>query len=150
MRRKSNQIEAENFGQARNDEQRGLTEKAIKGYSTILKKNPLHLDATARLLVLFRKTKNIDNEIALLRTSIASHEKHIEKAQQAWIAEHRQIAEDSRELAKMLGLLNAKELPFYEHEVLQKWKKRLDGLEARSTKIKAKVSKKTSSSKAKA
>jgi len=136
--RKQRQAEEEKFNSARQLEIMGELPGAITAYEQILKKNPLHIDATSRLLILYRKMKNIPKEISLLSDAIASHEAHVESSQRAWIMEHEDIAERSRPLAKMLGLLNAKELPFYEHEVVEKWKKRLEAAKKRCDKKKEK------------
>lgn len=121
--------EAEKFSEARLFEKESAIPKAIKAYYAILKKNPLHIDATKRLLILLRKTKSNAEEIKLLRNSILKHEDYVEIQQKTYIKNHKKIAEDSKPLAQMLGLLNAKELPFYEHEVLSLWKTRLVNLQ---------------------
>jgi len=129
MKEKRGTWEIQNFQDALAHEKTDSVEMAIQNYKAILKKNPLHIDAAARLLILYRKSKQTATEVKFLKKIIDSHEAHIESAQREWIKSHQKLANDSKPLAKMLGLLNAKELPFYEHEVLQKWKKRLELLE---------------------
>jgi len=131
--------EGERYQSARKYELEGAFAEAIKIYRTIIKRNPIHIDVVSRLLILYRKTKDRDAEIELLKNAVSSHENHIEEAQQEWICTHQEIAEDSRPLAQILGLLNAKNLPYYENEVLQKWKKRLGLLEQRKAKSSTKV-----------
>ncbi|MGA9650448.1 MULTISPECIES: hypothetical protein [Pedobacter] len=126
--------EGEKFESAKKLELEGAFADAVKIYQTIIKRNPIHIDAVSRLLILYRKTKAMDAEIELLKNAISSHENHIEEAQQEWIDNHQEIAEDSRPLAQILGLLNAKHLPYYEHEVLQKWTRRLALLKQRRDK----------------
>lgn len=129
MKGKGNTLENTTFQAAFAFEKTGSAEKAVKKYEVILKKNPLHIDAAARLLILYRKSKQTAIEVKFLKKIINDHGAHIESSQREWIKSHKKLANDSKPLAKMLGLLNAKELPFYEHEVLQKWKKRLELLE---------------------
>jgi hypothetical protein len=131
MSRKSRILEAEKFESARSLEAAGENLQAIKAYHLVLKKNPLHTAATSRLLILYRKEKNIQAEITLLKDSLSAHENHNAESQREWISEHKKIAEDSRPLAKMLGMLGPDELPFYAHEILQKWKRRIAALEKR-------------------
>jgi len=136
MTKKQRILEQEKYQAARLLEQSGDTIKAINSYEKIIKKNPVHIDATSRLLILYRKQKKSIMEIELLENAIANHHAHIESSQREWISEHREMAERSRPIAKMLGLLNAKELPFYEHEILNRWKLRLERLKSRIQKSK--------------
>jgi hypothetical protein len=128
MTKKPRILEQEKYHAARLLEGSAETIKAIDLYQQILKKNPVHIDTTSRLLVLYRKQKNTVKEIDLLENAITNHLTHIESSQRKWISEHREMAEQSRPLAKMLGLLNAKELPFYEHELLNQWQSRFERL----------------------
>lgn len=147
MSKKSKIMEAEKFAIARNLETANEFAQAIKAYQSVLKKNPLHTGATSRLLILYRKEKNIQAELSLLKDSIKSHENHIEQEKREWISEHKKIAEDSRPLAKMLGMLGPNELPNYEDEIIQKWQRRLNALEKR---IKTKAIKKSTAKQTKA
>lgn len=126
------------YESARKLELDGSFSEAIKTYEALLQRNPIHIDAVSRLLIIYRKVKNTEAEMELLKKAISSHENHIEQEQQEWIDTHSQIAEDSRPLAQMLGLLNSKNLPYYEHEILQKWKRRLIILGQRQIKSSAK------------
>lgn len=128
MRTSKSKSEAERFAEARLFEKESATPKAVEAYYAILKKNPLHVDATKRLLILLRKAKSIEDEVKLLTNSIVKNEGYIEIQQKKYIKNLKKIAEDSKPLAQMLGLLNAKELPYYEHRLLSSWKTRLGNL----------------------
>lgn len=144
MTKKQKILEQEKYDAARLLERSEETIKAINSYEQILKKNPVHIDATSRLLVLYRKQRDTVKEIELLENAIENHQAHIESSQREWISEHREMAERSKPLAKMLGLLNANELPFYEHEIINRWKSRLERLKIKIQKSKTARTKNTS------
>jgi len=97
---------------------------AAEQYALILKHNPLHVEAGNRLMMMYRKLKEYKKEAALINKLVAAHEKEIEGNQREWIKNHGELAELSRPLAESLGLLDSKGLPYYENELLKRWKKR--------------------------
>ena len=132
--RKQRVIEQEKYLAARALEGEKEVKKAVEGYQQIVKKNPLHIQAVSRLAILYRKLKLEDQELELLEKAVTNHQSHTEDAQREWIASHREIAEHSKPLAKMLGLLNENDLPVFKHEEFDRWKSRLDRLKEKINK----------------
>jgi hypothetical protein len=79
-------------------------------------------------LILYRKKKSRQKELQLLESAIAGLQSRIETDQREWVSEHKQMADLSRPLAKMLGLLDENDLPTYPDELLSRWKTRLEAL----------------------
>ncbi|WP_316812147.1 hypothetical protein [Pedobacter heparinus] len=124
MAKKQKKIESGLYLQGRAFEGEKSYAEAARQYEKILKANPLHIEASNRLMIVYRKLKLHRKESALISKAIAAHEKDIEVKQQQWIKEHSKMAELSRPLARSLGLLTSKGLPVQENELLIKWKLR--------------------------
>lgn len=131
MRKKAKIIEAERMEQAKAFEEAADYTQAIKSYRIILTRNPVHIAAATRLLVLLRKSKDLKAEIKLLKELIHSQKTALETRHQNWVREHREISEASKPLARMLGLLDTKGQPNQADEQTTKWQSRLLALEKR-------------------
>lgn len=107
--------------------------EAAEQYVLILNQNPLHVEAGNRLMMMYRKLKEYKKEVSLINKLVAAHEKEVEGNQREWIKNHGELAELSRPLAESLGLLNSEGLPFYENEMLNRWKKRREILSKKIT-----------------
>lgn len=142
MSKKARLIEKERMQKAKAFEHAAELPQAIKTYGAVLGKNPVHIQAASRLLVLLRKTKDAHAEVKLLKDLITNRQARLETIQKNWVDAHKQLARDSAPLAKILGLLGSKELPISQDETLEKWKARLISLEKRITIKKEKAAKK--------
>ena len=131
------------YHQSRNLEKEGEPDQAIKGYRAMLKKNPLHIGATARLLILYRKRGELQQEIQLLESSLCDHNAHSALEKKNWIAAHQQLAEDSKALASLLGISESTVLPSPRQEILAKWQLRLQRLKDKLTRDKQLLKKRT-------
>jgi len=134
MSKKAKIIEAEKMETAKALEAEGDYVHAIKTYRSILAKNPVHLHSASRLLILLRKGKDIKAEMKLLKNLISSQQAHLKTLQQNWISTHQKVAEATRPLASILGLLDTDGQPGQADDTLTKWKSRLQGLEKRLSK----------------
>lgn len=112
--------------------------EAIKLYENVVKWEPLHLDAQHRLMVLYRKIKEPNKEIKIIKRAITAYRKGIESDQRDWLKRNKEKADLTRELASSLGLLATNGLPLYQNETLLKWENRLLLLEERIARSKLK------------
>ena len=124
MTKKQQKIESGLYLQGRTFEGEKSYAEAAGQYEKILKANASHINASNRLMIVYRKLKLYAKESALISKAIAAHEKDMEEKQHKWINEHSEMAELSRPLARSLGLLTSKGLPVQENELLNKWKLR--------------------------
>jgi tetratricopeptide (TPR) repeat protein len=131
MTKKAKVIEAERMETAKALEAGEDYMQAIKAYRTILSRNPVHIAAATRLLVLLRKSKDLNAEIKLLKELIRSKKEDLKTRHQNWVTKHREISEASKPLAHMLGLLDAKGQPEQADEQTIKWQARQLALEKR-------------------
>ena len=98
---------------------------AIKGYQKASKTDPSNIPAWNRQMILFRKSKSKLQEISLIKTAIFQYKKSIAEAHEAWLSENQEKAENSLQLAKILGLVKSSGMPLSEHPILEKWETRL-------------------------
>lgn len=98
--------------------------EAVEQYKLALKSDLLHVEASNRLMIVYRRLKLYEKEAALITKLIVAHQKDIETKQRGWIKSHKKMAEMTKSLAHSLGLLSSKGLPLYENELLKKWEKR--------------------------
>lgn len=122
-------IEAGHFDEGRKAEKDMQFNDAAKHYLLLLKKNPAHVAANNRLMIVYRKLRELYKEAELIKRAIKAIEGAIERRQQQWIDEHPDKARDTKALAMSLGLLGEKGLPIVEHEQISTWQRRLTTLE---------------------
>jgi len=112
-------------------EKSGNLAGAIKLYQKAVSTDPSNSQAWNRQMVLYRKSKTKADEVNLVRTAIAEYQKSIEAQQHNWLTANRTKADNTRELAQVLGLLEPNGLPRREDAILEKWQTRLYLLEYR-------------------
>jgi len=110
-------------------EKLGDTANALKLYQKATTTDPANSHAWNRQMVLFRKTKTKEDEVKLIRAAISEYQKSVATAKQVWMEEHKEKADSSRELASVLGLLEANGLPKNDDATIEKWQTRLYLLE---------------------
>ncbi|MDQ8051945.1 MAG: hypothetical protein REI78_02915 [Pedobacter sp.] len=118
---------------------------AIALYLKAVKADPSNPQGWNRLMIAYRRTKTQLQEAALIKEAIENYQTAIKSAQNDWIADNKEKIEGSRELAKVMGLLDNEGLPKNTDQTVEKWQTRLYLLEYR---IRAKK-KKADSKKAK-
>lgn len=112
---------------ARGYEKDGENDKAIKSYLAIIKKKPLQEIAYNRLMILYRKLREYQKEIAVIDQAIDAFEsgsnsgkKNNESRKQA----DRMIGKLSLSLGKVTGLIDKKGKSLYDPEPVASWRKR--------------------------
>lgn len=140
MRKKARIKEKEKLEKARSFELAADFPQAIKTYRSVLAGNPVHLQAATRLLVLLRKTKDLNSEVQLLKALIPAQQAHLDTAYQSWLGTHSGLAKDTAPLARILGLIGNQDRQVSNDDTLAKWQSRLQALEKR---LKAKPAKAT-------
>jgi len=136
----------EQFDAALTLERSGDTAGATTLYQKAVKTDPSNTHAWNRQMVLYRKAKAKEDEVKLIKVAIAEYQRSIETKQQEWLSTNQDKAERTRELAKVLGMLEPTGLPKKDDSIVEKWKTRLYLLEYR---IKNARKKTTSARKAK-
>ena len=134
----------EQFAAALELERAGDNAAALKLYQKSAMTDPANSHAWNRQMVLLRKAKSKEAEAKLIKLAIAEYQKAHETKQQDWLKENRAKADSTRELARVLGLLEPTGLPKSDDTIIEKWQARLYLLEYR---IKNARKKKTSSKK---
>ena len=132
----------QHYHAARDLEKLGDQAGAVQLYQKAVKTDPLNVHAWNRQMVLYRKSKSREEEIKLIETAISEYKKEAETHRQNWLKENETKVESSRELAKVLGMLEANGMPVNDDTALEKWRTRLYLLEYRlknSRKKKAKI-----------
>jgi hypothetical protein len=109
---------------ARAKERENAYADAVSLYMQLLKEDPLNVQASSRLMVIYRKQKNYSKELSIINKAIAAYEANIIAQQKNWSKSNRKAAGLSKRLAEHLGLLDKKGLPLYEDKVIANWKKR--------------------------
>jgi len=117
--------EAGYFELGRQAERDGQLKDAVKQYLLVLKRNPAHIEANNRLMMVYRRLHEYSKEILLIKDAVMALELEKEQQQGRYINDHPEKARDTRELALTLGLLGKKGLPLVENEAVLRWQKRL-------------------------
>ena len=104
---------------------------AIKMYHKAVTTDAYNAHAWNRQMILYRKLKTKEDEVKLIKTAIAEYQKSIETQQQNWVQTNKAKADDTRQLAEALGLLQSNGLPLSDDTTLEKWNTRLYLLEYR-------------------
>ncbi|TCD08583.1 hypothetical protein EZ449_12135 [Pedobacter frigidisoli] len=119
------------FVEALELEKSGDTTSALKLYQKAVTTDPSNSHAWNRQMVLFRKSRTREQEVELIKNAISGYQKSAESRKRDWMEENRKKADSSRELAKMLGLLEETGLPKGDDTLIEKWQTRLYLLEYR-------------------
>jgi hypothetical protein len=102
----------------------GATEEAVEAYQRVLKGDPLNVMAIGRLLIIYRRQKEYQLELALLKASIAAYEAVQLTAQEAWRKKHQKAARISMLLAKKLEGGTKKGPVIYDDRLVTGWRRR--------------------------
>ncbi|SDG68566.1 hypothetical protein SAMN05421827_109158 [Pedobacter terrae] len=121
----------EQFTAALQLERAGDAAAALKLYQKSAVTDPANSHAWNRQMVLLRKAKSKEQEVKLIKQAIAEYRKSYETKQQDWLTENQDKADSSRELARVLGLLEPTGLPKKDDTIIEKWQTRLYLLEYR-------------------
>lgn len=119
---------------ARQAEKSGDLKSAEKLYQKIVKAHPAAFTAFDRLMVIYRKQKELSKELETIDLAIGNFKKDYLEKQQAWIAKNEAAAGLSRDLAISLGLMDHEGLPVSADPQLSRWLKRKELLLRRSEK----------------
>ncbi|RYE53205.1 MAG: tetratricopeptide repeat protein, partial [Sphingobacteriales bacterium] len=132
----------QHYHAARDLEKSGDHAGAIKLYQKAVKTDPLNIQAWNRQMILYRKSKSREDEVRLIKTAISEYKKQTEGLQQQWLQENKAKVESSRDLAKVLGLVESNGTPLSNDTILEKWQTRLYLLGYRLKNARKKTSKK--------
>ena len=125
MSRRKNIQSKKQFDEALALERAGDLIRALKGYKKSVATDPANSHAWNRQMVIYRKTKTKEEEVKLIKTAIDAYQKSVVTKQLDWLEQNRTKADSSRELAKVLGLLEPTGLPKSEDATIEKWQTRL-------------------------
>jgi tetratricopeptide (TPR) repeat protein len=110
---------------AKQAEQGGNPDEAVKLYNQALKNNPADELAYNRLMVYYRRKKEYKKELAIIRSAIASQLRHAQESGLQWLKKNRKTARTAKALVKSLGLVDRKGMPKLETRQIAAWRKRL-------------------------
>jgi hypothetical protein len=119
---------------AKQAEQREELAAALDLYGKVTAGDPLQAHAWHRQMVILPKLKKPQQELRLIEKAIASYRQGIRDDQGQWIQANRDKVENSRALAKTLGLVDSDGLPNVNDEVTPKWAQRQALLQTRQQK----------------
>lgn len=109
-------------------------EEAVRLYHDVLKKDPLHVRAYDRLMILYRKEKDYKKELSLINSGIRTFEKLYNNHP----GKHsKKISEISNKLNKAFHLVDKKGNSLYAPEPVGRWQKRRAVVEKKLNKSKA-------------
>ena len=109
--------------QGRSYEAEESYDKAIKFYTAVIKKKPMNEMAYNRLMILYRKLKDYQKEIAIIDQAIGLFESESNSGSGNKHAD-RKIGKLSLTLGKLTGLIDKKGKSLYDPEPVASWKKR--------------------------
>lgn len=133
------------FQDALSLEKSGDLPTALKRYQQAVGADPGNAKAWSRQMILYRKSRTPLQEAKLIKTAISAYQNSIKSDHEGWLKQHREKADSSRELAGVLGLLDADGTPVKEDPAIGQWQTRLYLLEYRIKNARKKKAKKHSS-----
>jgi tetratricopeptide (TPR) repeat protein len=119
--------------EAREVEQDQDTDMAVKLYLRAMKKEPHLALPYERLMVIYRKQKKYDEELALLHRAISAFEAFYQQRAEKILQKTKGAGRLSAALAKSLGQNNKKDMSSYPQPI-PKWSSRLAVVEKRLAK----------------
>lgn len=122
--------------EARLKEKEGDLKTAEKLYQQVLKTDPAIYQAYDRLMIIYRRQKDSQKEIEIIKLATDNFKNNYLERQRVWIEKNEIAAGLSRDLAISLGLMDKDGLPLTSDPLLIKWDKRLTLLEKRMEKKK--------------
>ena len=102
-------------------------DSAIEEYVKIIKSDQLNEHAYNRLMILFRKKKDLKKELSLINSGIREYEKFYKSRAR----NSKKVNELSDKLKKAVGLVDKEGHTLYDPEPIATWKKRKSLLEKR-------------------
>ncbi|WP_316797699.1 hypothetical protein [Pedobacter frigidisoli] len=121
----------EQFDAALELEKSGDTGGAMQLYQKAAVTHPANYHAWNRLMILHRKTRSKEDEVKLIKLAITSYQDALHSKQEEWAKQNSEKAESTRELARILGLLEPTGVPKNDDTTIEKWQTRLYLLEYR-------------------
>ncbi|MCG2613108.1 hypothetical protein LZZ85_02415 [Terrimonas sp. NA20] len=115
--------------QAQRFEKDGELADAAKLYLRHLKMLPGNEYAFSRLMIIYRKQRDVEKELAVIDRAIKALQAIFKKSLK--VAPTRKTVEISRKLMKAMGLADNRGVELNEREPLRKWRKRKELLERR-------------------
>lgn len=106
-------------------EKSGDTTASLKLYQKATSTDATNTHAWNRQMIIYRKNKSKEEEVKLIKLAIAAYQKSTAIKQQDWQAKNKQKADSTRELAKVLGLLEPSGHPKNDDTTIEKWQTRL-------------------------
>ena len=98
-------------------------------YKKMIRIYPLKEEAYDRLMIIYRRTKNYEGEIGVIKKAVKAFEEKFGKAGQQ--PRGKKLISLSKSLLKSVGLADKKGKPLYEHQPIARWNKRKQLVEAR-------------------
>jgi hypothetical protein len=108
-------------GRAAYMEKTGDLEEAARLYEKLLKEKPAHEDNYSRLMIIYRKQKDLKNELRVINSGIKFFQ---ELYTPTSIGKHKNVIKLSKQLSLLTGLTDKKGKSLYDAEPIGKWKKR--------------------------
>jgi hypothetical protein len=119
---KKNETTAELLETAKSLEEKGALEEAAAAYEKLIRAQPLNELGYNRLMIIYRRQKNLKKELATIKTGIKVFEDRHRASQK--LSSNKKITALSRALAKSTGLTDKKGRQLYEWEPVGRWNKR--------------------------
>lgn len=111
---------AEWLQKAREQEVEGELEEAATAYEKVIKSDNLNELAYNRLMIIYRKTKQPEKELAVIKRGIKAFEEFYTSARK----NNKKVSSLSLSLMKLTGLADKKGKSLYDPEPIARWKKR--------------------------
>lgn len=115
---------AELLQKAKEQEMNGETEEAATMYERLIKKDPLNELAYNRLMIIYRKEKQLNKELAIIKTGLKTFEEHYKSRKQKGSLPSSAITRISKSILKSTGLLTKNGKAVYQEGPISKWEKR--------------------------
>ncbi|MEP6616727.1 MAG: bacterial transcriptional activator domain-containing protein [Ginsengibacter sp.] len=98
---------------------------AVQHYEKIIRSDPLNEFAYDRLMILYRKNKDLKKELGTINSAIRVYEKFYKSR----ASKSKKINDISARLSKAVGLVDKQGMNLYDPEPIAGWKKRKSILE---------------------
>ena len=110
--------------EAKEAEENNELEKAAKIYERAIKLQPHEEQPYNRLMILYRKLAQYEDELQTIKKGIAAFEELYQKKSEKLLSRSKTVSRLSTALAKSLGQKGKKTEPAYYPEPIPKWMKR--------------------------
>jgi tetratricopeptide (TPR) repeat protein len=110
--------------EAKDAEENSDLETAAKLLERAIKVEPLEEFAYNRLMIIYRKLYQYENELRVIDKGITNFENFYKKKKDKLLKKHKAAEQLSKSLAKSLGLTDKKGNEIYHTEPIDKWMKR--------------------------